>query len=324
MRKRQIASLSLTCIVLATAITGFDVGVAMACSGRASGSGLSHGSSIGSGSVTVCVGSSDSTPGSSSTHTITKTITVPVVAKPKPQAKPAKKPVLKPSKKPTIKPKPVACPSKAQIASMPRSADAAQRWAKSACSPKPAKVSQPRPKPKPVPKTRTITITEVITIENPGYSSSASASAQFVPNPLRASVYPTPALMIGQEFRFSSDPTSHFVKQKVLGRLAEVHFVPLRIDWKFGDGTEISGADSSKSFSVAGQYSARAEVRYSVSYRLLGETNWQPVQGSLLVKSNVLNVSVGASSQEADTSARSALLVGQDCESKPDAFGCKN
>ena len=325
MRKFQQASFGLASILVAAALVGFDSQVATACSGGgSSSSGLSHGSKMGAGSVTVCVGSSRSSAGSSTTQTITKTVTVPVPPKPKPAPKPASKPAAKPVA--TQAPKPVvaavSCPSASQMASMPRSADAAERWIQSVCSPAAKAVAAPKPTPKPTVKTKTVTITETITIDLPGNSSYTADAVEFSPNPLVASVFPAKILSIGQVATFSSNPSSHFGSAIVLGRQAEVHFVPAASSWKFSDGVSLTGVDVQKAFKSAGKYQIQASVDYQVSYRLLGESAWQAVEGTLAIESNTLEVSVGAFNFKADQSTQGALLVGGDCVGRAGVFGC--
>jgi hypothetical protein len=325
MRKFQQASFGLASILVAAALVGFDSQVATACSGGgSSSSGLSHGSKMGAGSVTVCVGSSRSSAGSSTTKTITKTVTVPVPPKPKPAPKPASKPAAKPVA--TQAPKPVvaavSCPSASQMASMPRSADAAERWIQSVCSPAAKAVAAPKPTPKPTVKTKTVTITETITIDLPGNSSYTADAVEFSPNPLVASVFPAKILSIGQVATFSSNPSSHFGSAIVLGRQAEVHFVPAASSWKFSDGVSLTGVDVQKAFKSAGKYQIQASVDYQVSYRLLGESAWQAVEGTLAIESNTLEVSVGAFNFKADQSTQGALLVGGDCVGRAGVFGC--
>ena len=325
MRKFQQASFGLASILVAAALVGFDSQVATACSGGgSSSSGLSHGSKMGAGSVTVCVGSSSSSAGSSTTQTITKTVTVPVPPKPKPTPKPAAKPAAKPVA--TQAPKPVvaavSCPSASQMASMPRSADAAERWIQSVCSPAAKAVAAPKPTPKPTVKTKTVTITETITIDLPGNSSYTADAVEFSPNPLVASVFPAKILSIGQVATFSSNPSAHFGSAIVLGRQAEVHFVPAASSWKFSDGVSLTGVDVQKAFKSAGKYQIQASVDYQVSYRLLGESAWQAVEGTLAIESNTLKVSVGAFNFKADQSTQGALLVGGDCVGRAGVFGC--
>ena len=216
----------------------------------------------------------------------------------------------------------VSCPSAAQMASMPRSADAAQRWVESICSPAPKVVAAPKPTPKPVLKTKTMTITETITIDIPGESYSAADAVEFEPNPLIASVYPGKVIGRGQLAKFSSNPSSHYGSGIVLGRQAEVHFVPVRSKWTFSDGLLANGADTQREFKTSGKYQIRAFVEYSVSYRLVGESAWEAVDGTLLIESNLLEVVVGAFGFKADQSTQGVLLVGADCLGRAGAFGC--
>jgi hypothetical protein len=331
MRKNLFGSFGFASVLFATALVGFDAQVALACSGGgSSGSGLSHGSSIGSRSVTVCVGSSGQSSGSSSTQTITKTVTVkvPVEKKPAPKKAPqvVAKPAPKPAPKPAVVPAPVSCPSSAQLASMPRSADAAERWVASVCSPPAKTTAAPKPAPqvsaKPKQQFETRTITETITIDIPGSSYSSNDEADFYPNELKAVMAPLKVLGIGQSATFSSNGVAHYGISQILGRQAQVHFVPLGSGWSFSDGMTRSGADTSHSFQSAGKYQVQAWVKYQVSYRLLGETNWQPVAGQLTVDSNVLEVLVGALYLKGDEAGQGALLVGSDCLEKTKAFGC--
>jgi hypothetical protein len=325
MRKIQQASFGLASILVAAALVGFDSQIATACSGGgSSSSGLSHGSKMGSGSVTVCVGSSSSSAGSTSTQTITKTVTVPVAPKPKATPKPAPKTSAKPASTAIAKPvvAQASCPSASQMASMPRSADAAERWVESICSPSPKVVSAPKPTPKPTPKTKTVTVTETIVIETPGRSSFAAEAVEFSPNALVASVFPAKVLSIGQPATFSSNPSSHFGSAIVLGRQAEVHFLPGYSNWRFSDGTSLPGVETQRAFKLVGKYQIQAFVEYQVSYRLLGESSWEPVEGTLLVQSNLLEVMVGAYNFKADQSTQGALLVGGDCIGRSGVFGC--
>lgn len=338
MRKKLAGSLGLSSVLFAAVLVGIEPQVAMACSGSASsGSGLTHGSSLGAGSVTVCVGAGGSSAGSSSSQTITKTVKVkvpvsPPIQKPiKPVVKPTPKVVAKPTPKP-VAIQPVSCPSSSQLASMPRSADAAERWVESICSSaKPTAIQKTvqqtpkatlKPKPKPKQKYRTMTIVETVETNNPGSSWNSSDRVSFSPNRLLGSVYPSETLRVGQVATFSSNPSAHFGIASVLGRQAQVHFAPAASGWSFSDGTEKSGADVTHSFERSGRFEATAFVYYQVSYRLLGETNWQAV-GQLLVQSETVEVLVGTVGIETEDRPRGVLLVGQDCLANPDSFGCQ-
>jgi hypothetical protein len=326
MRKNLVGSFSFASVLVATALVGFDAQLAMACSGGGSGSALSHGSSLGSGSVTVCVGSSTGSAGSSWTQTITKTVIVKVPAQKKSPPKKAPKVVAKPAAKTAVEVAPVSCPSSAQQVSMPRSADAAERWAAGVCSPPAKLVVAPSPTPKvsskPKQRFETRTITETITFDSPGYFYSDRDQAEFFPNPLRASMSQGNVLGIGQSVSFSSNPSSHYGVSQILGKQAQVHFVPVLSGWSFSDGSTGTGADTSRSFQAAGKYQVQAWVSYQLSYRLLGETSWQKVAGELTVDSNTLEVLVGAMYLKGDQASQGALLVGADCSARTDAFGC--
>lgn len=319
MRKIQQISFSLVSVVLAAALVGFDSSGAMACSGVGSSiPGLSHGSRIGSGSVTVCVRTSGSIAGSTTTQSTTRTVTIP--SKPKPVPVPLPKPITKPKPKPEVKP--ISCPSASQLARVPRSPDAAERWIQSICSAKPKPVTVSKPAAKPVAKPKTVTITETIVIEIPGRTSSSADSAEFRPNPLVASRFPDGDQTIGTLVSFSSNPTSHFGSAKVLGHQAEVHFVPKSSGWRFSDGIRLVGADTKRVFANAGKYKVKSWVEYKVNYRLLGESAWKLVAGTLVIQSNSLEISVLAAEAEDERGTRGALLVGADCAGREGIFGC--
>ncbi|CAB4667583.1 unannotated protein [freshwater metagenome] len=137
-----------------------------------------------------------------------------------------------------------------------------------------------------------------------------------------ASVFPAKILSIGQLAKFSSNPSSHFGSAIVLGRQAEVHFVPGASSWKFSDGSSLAGVDTQKAFKSAGKYQVQAFVEYQVSYRLLGESAWEAIEGTLLIESNTLEIAVGAFNFKADRGSQGALLVGADCTGRAGAFGC--
>lgn len=207
---------------------------------------------------------------------------------------------------------------------MPRSPDAAERWIQGLCSPasKPASKPAAKTEAKPKQKLKTTTIIETIEIETPGYSSFGADEAEFFPNPLAAKVYPATVLSIGQSATFYSDPVDHFAINRVLGRQAEVHFVPISSSWEFSDLVIALGSTHQRSFDTPGKIFATAAVEYEVSYRVLGESNWEEISGSLVVKSNTLEVLVGAFNFKGSQGQQGALLVGQDCLKQPTAFGC--
>jgi hypothetical protein len=206
---------------------------------------------------------------------------------------------------------------------MPRSADAAQRWVQSICSPAPKKaVGATKSKPKPPSKTKTITITETIVVSTPSRKTFSTDAVEFSPNDLVASVFPVKMLEIGELAKFSSNPSSHFSSAIVLGRQAQVHFVPKASRWRFSDGMSLTGVDTQRTFISAGRFQIRAYVEYLVSYRILGESAWKPVAGTILVESNLLELEVGSFNPSQDPSTQGVLLVGEDCIGRAGEFGC--
>jgi hypothetical protein len=270
-------------LLITSALVFVEAPVAMACSTGGSGSsGVSHGSAMHSGSVTVCVG----------VQTTTAAVTTPTA--PKPPSGITIKPVAKP-----------VCPSAAQRKQMPKSPDAAERWVKSVCNPSPSSASKPA-SPPPVSFTPTAT-------------SFASAAVSFSPNPLKASVYPESQLPAGETFTFGANPSLHYGSQVVLGRQAEVQFSPAGLGWQFSDGTRIQGVEVKRSFEQTGKYQAWAIANYFVSYRVVGETAWQAVAGQISVLSNVLDLDV---SVKIPAVPPKLLLVGGECSANPKSWGC--
>lgn len=324
-------SIALSSFLFLGTLVFFEAPLAMACTANSSASsGVSHSSSISSGSVTVCVGSSSQTPATTSTQTITRAVSAPV-ANPTPKPAPVSAPAPAPVKKVVVStPKPVVvCPTAAQKLSMPKSADAAERWVQNLCgtppriqaAPKPTPPPVAKPAPKPVPKPQPLTVTETIVVEVPRTSSASAEAVVFYPNPLVISLYPNSVLTIGQLAQFSSNPSLHYSSQVVLGRQAEVEFTPRSVSWEFSDGQKASGTNPKKGFASAGKYQVTAQLRYLVRYRLLGETSWQSVSGEIVATSNRLDISVGA--QTIKGSLSTGLLVGGDCGSRPKSFGCQ-
>ena len=273
-------------LLITSALVFVEAPVAMACSTGGSGSsGVSHGSAMHSGSVTVCVGVQTTTPA----------VTTPTA--PKPASGITIKPVAKP-----------VCPTAAQRKQMPKSPDAAERWVKSVCAPSQPTASKPA-SPPPVSFT-------------PASTSFASAAVSFSPNPLKASVYPEPQLPAGETFTFSANPSLHYRSQVVLGRQAEVQFSPAGLGWQFSDGTRIQGVEVKRSFEQTGKYQAWAIANYFVSYRVVGETAWQAVAGQISVLSNVLDLDVSIKIPAVPPTPPKLLLVAGDCSTNPKSWGC--
>lgn len=279
-------AVTLSSLLITSALVFVEAPVAMACSTGGSGSsGVSHGSAMHSGSVTVCVGVQTTTPA----------VTTPT--SPKPPSGITIKPVAKP-----------VCPTAAQRKQMPKSPDAAERWVKSVCNPSPSAASKPA---SPPPASFT-----------PAATSFASAAVSFSPNPLKASVYPALQLPAGETFTFSANPSLHYGSQVILGRQAEVQFSPAGLGWQFSDGTRIQGVEINRSFEKAGKYQAWAIANYFVSYRVVGETAWQAVAGQISVLSNVLDLDVSIKIPAVPPTPPKLLLVAGDCSTNPKSWGC--
>jgi hypothetical protein len=280
-------AISLSSLFIASALVFIEAPIALACStGGAGSSGVSHGSAMHSGSVTVCIGVQVTTP-----------------AAPNPTApKPATGITVKPVSKPV-------CPTAAQRKTMPKSPDAAERWIKSVCAPSKPVASKPVAPPAPV-------------IIAPAATTFSSAAVSFSPNPLSATVFPSPEIVAGESFTFSSNPSLHYGSQLILGRQAEVQFSPAWLGWQFSDGTRIQGVDIKRSFEQAGKYQAWAIASYFVSYRLVGETAWQSVAGQISVLSNVLNLDVSVKIPPVPPKPPKLLLVGGECGANPRSWGC--
>ena len=273
-------------LLITSALVFVEAPVALACStGGAGSSGVSHGSAMHSGSVTVCVGVQVSTTGA----------TTPTA--PKPSTGITIKPVVKP-----------VCPTAAQRKQMPKSPDAAERWIKSVCAPSKPTASKPA-------APASVTVTPVAT-------TFSSAAVSFTPNPLSANVYPGSQLTAGDIATFSSNPSLHYGSQLILGRQAEVQFSPAWLGWQFSDGTRIQGVDIKRSFDQAGKYQAWAIANYFVSYRLVGETAWQSVAGQISVLSNVLDLELSVKIPPAPPKPPKLLLVGGECSANPSSWGC--
>jgi hypothetical protein len=271
-------------LLITSALIFTEAPAALACStGGAGSSGVSHGSAMHSGSVTVCVGVQVTTPAAA-------TPTAP---------KPATGITINPVAKPV-------CPTAAQRKQMPKSPDAAERWIKSVCSPSKPAASKPA-----APATIT-----------PAATSYSSAAVSFTPNPLSANVYPGPQLVAGDIATFGSNPSLHYGSQLILGRQAEVQFSPAWLGWQFSDGTRIQGVDINRSFEQTGKYQAWAIANYFVSYRLVGETTWQFVAGQISVLSNVLDLDVSVKVPAIPAKPPKLLLVGGECSANPKSWGC--
>lgn len=279
-------AIAISSLFITSALVFVEAPIAMACSpGGTGSSGISHGSAMHAGSVTVCVGVQTTSPAIAPTA-------------PKPPSGISVKPVAKP-----------VCPTAAQRKQMPKSPDAADRWIKSVCAPTIKTAAKP-----PAPQAPA-NITPVA-------SSFSSAAVSFSPNPLSASVSPGDQLVAGETATFGSNPSLHYGSQMILGRQAEVQFTPAWLGWQFSDASRVQGVDVRRSFERPGKYQAWAIANYFVSYRVVGESAWQPVAGQISVLSNVLDLDVSRKIPEVPSKPPKLLLVGGDCSDNPKSWGC--
>ena len=282
---------ALSCLFIASTLVFLEAPAALACSPDvASASGVTHGSAMYSGSVTVCVGMQTTNPSPQSPATA-----------PKPSTGISVKPV----------PKPTPCPTAAQKRQMPKSPTAAERWVLSLCGSPAKPVAKPAAPVKPAP----VTLTPVATTYN-------SAAVSFSPNPLRATVYPGAQFTAGDVLSFSSNPSLHYGSQLVLGRQAEVQFSPAWLGWQFSDGPRLQGVETRRSFDSAGKYQAWAIANYFVSYRIIGESAWVAVPGQISVLSNVIDLDASMKIPQVAPSLKKPLLVGGFCSESPSSWGC--
>lgn len=278
-------------LFIASSLVVLEAPVAMACSpDAASLSGISHGSAMHAGSVTVCIGVETTNPAPQNPATA-----------PKPSSGISVKPA----------PKPPACPTAAQKKQMPKSADAADRWLLSICGSPAKPVAKPAAPVKPAP----VTLTPVASTYN-------SAAVSFSPNALAATVYPAAQFTAGDSLTFSSNPSLHYGSQLVLGRQAEVQFSPAWLGWQFSDGPRLQGVDITRTFDSPGNYQAWAIANYFVSYRVIGESAWVAVPGQISVLSNVINLDATQRIPQVAPSPKKPLLVGGSCNQNPSGWGC--
>ncbi|CAB4557877.1 unannotated protein [freshwater metagenome] len=108
----------------------------------------------------------------------------------------------------------------------------------------------------------------------------------------------------------------------ILGKQAEVQFTPAWLGWQFSDGSRVQGVDVKRSFEQSGKYQAWAIANYFVSYRVVGESAWQPVAGQISVLSNVLDLDVSVKIPVVPPKPKKLLLVGGDCSDNPKSWGC--
>lgn len=258
-------------------------------SGGTSGS-HKFGSQVNGGSVTICATAVAVTPAR------TAVVKLPAKVAPKPAAKPAAKKPAVFRKQPLIvlqqdAPKPASKP-----------------------------VSKPASKPKPTakPKNKSKLITK------PASKNVTSASANFTPTSVAASVYPSNQLGVGQLATFVTSAVVHYRSGTLLAIPTEVRFTPVEIEWDLGDGFTGTGQSLNFAYEQMGTFAVLLRVRYEVSYRYKGTQGWIAEPDSIQVSDNLfVEVSELANIEvPQEQGRRKALLVGQSCLERPGTFGC--
>jgi hypothetical protein len=256
------------------------------CKNAGGSSGSSKvGSQVNGSTVTICASAIAITPARSTT------VQKPIKTVTKVAVKPASKPVLKPVAQPAVFRR--------------------------------TQAALPKPKIKTVIKQKAVTKV----ISKPGSTNKTSAAADFRPASVVGSVYPGNDLLVGELATFASSAVQHYRTGTLLNLPTEVRFTPINVSWDFGDGTTASGSETDHEFQAPGAHQVQLRVVYAVSYRIKGSQAWL-AEPDTITMSDVLSVSVSASGTPSvprvtdSASSKRVLLVGEDCISKPVAFGC--
>ncbi|QAY73002.1 hypothetical protein ET445_06235 [Agromyces protaetiae] len=135
--------------------------------------------------------------------------------------------------------------------------------------------------------------------------------------------------LMGRPVNFVSGATDQVVAGTLLGRPADVRFVPVGFEWSFGDGDaemftepgaswaalglrEFSETPTSHVYEDRGTYDVAPSVTYRAWYRFDG-SGWVPIAGTLQVPGTPRSVVIG----RIDT-----VLVKGDCNQYPNGPGC--
>lgn len=180
---------------------------------------------------------------------------------------------------------------------------------------------------KPLPKTKTPAskIVAKLPASSAVKTTAASGQAAFAPEVLTAGAFPA-SVNVSEPVYLSAPSTQHYRVGAILGKAAQVRFTPIESTWNFGDGTSGSGANPAHKFASPGTYSATVAVKYLVSYRLAGQTNWITDAAQITLTDQV-QITVANASQPGSESSSQAVpqqpyLVGENCIRQPLAFAC--
>jgi hypothetical protein len=124
--------------------------------------------------------------------------------------------------------------------------------------------------------------------------------AQFVPRSASIRSQPNGWAIVGAPMNLFTDATAQVVDGVLLGRAAQVRFVPVSFTWDHGDGTvsttvgpgaswkqlgqqDFTSTDTSHAYSSIGDRKVALTIAYSPSYRFDGGA-WQQIPGTLPVQ----------------------------------------
>jgi hypothetical protein len=153
--------------------------------------------------------------------------------------------------------------------------------------------------------------------------------AQFVPRSASIRSQPNGWALVGAPVNLFTDATAQVVDGTLLGRPAQVRFVPVSFTWDHGDGTvsttagpgaswkqlgqqDFTSTDTSHAYPSIGDRRVAVTIAYSPSYRFDGG-GWQQVPGTLPVVIGPVTIHVLQGS---------TVLVGGVCGTRNAGPGC--
>ena len=132
--------------------------------------------------------------------------------------------------------------------------------------------------------------------------------AQFVPRDASIRSQPNGWAIVGAPVNLFTDAAPQVVDGQLLGRPAQVRFVPVAFTWDHGDGTsttvagsgaswrelgqqDFTATDTSHVYSSIGDRQVTLTISYSPSYRFDGD-GWQQIPGTLPVQVGPVTIHV--------------------------------
>lgn len=153
--------------------------------------------------------------------------------------------------------------------------------------------------------------------------------ATFVPTPGRQQMEPDGWAVAGLDTNFYAITGTHVVTGTLLGRSADVRFIPTSYRWAYGDGAtatkatkggtwaalgipEFEPTPTSHVYDELGDYTITLSIVFAAEYRFAGGA-WRPVIGTITLPANDLHIRVGSAK---------TVLVEHDCLANPAGPGC--